>query len=88
MGKSGKQAEATAKIRKLLLQRGFDISFRKMTLPDDQQWTVFQHGERQIGIDTASGVWVRASTGDSWKCFAMPCTISGAIQAVEFLTCD
>jgi hypothetical protein len=88
MGKSGKQAEAASKIRELLLQRGFDISSRKMRLPDDQQWIVFKHGERQIGIDTASGVWVRASISDSWKCIALPCTISGAIQAVEFLTRD
>ena len=88
MGKSGKQAEATAKIRELLLQRGFDIPSRKMRLPDDQQWTVFQHGERQLGIDTASGVWVRDSISDSWKCIALPCTTSGAIQAVEFLTRD
>jgi hypothetical protein len=88
MGKSGKQAEATAKIRELLLQRGFDIPLRKMTLPDGQHWTIFQYGERQIGIDTASGVWVRTSISDNWKCIALPCTISGAIQAVEFLTRD
>jgi hypothetical protein len=88
MKKAGKQAEATGKIRELLLQRGFDIPSRKMTLPDDQQWTVFQYGERQLGIDAVSGVWVRASISDSWKCIALPCTISGAVQAVEFLTYD
>jgi hypothetical protein len=88
VGKLGKQSEATGTIRELLLQRGFDIPSRKMTLPDDQQWAIFQHGERQVGIDTVSGVWVRASVSDSWKCIAMPCTLSGAIHAVEFLTHD
>jgi hypothetical protein len=50
MGKSGKQAEATAKIRELLLQRGFDIPSRKMTLPDDQQWTVLGAALGRIAI--------------------------------------
>jgi hypothetical protein len=88
MARSGTQAEATRKIRELLLQRGFDIPGRTMTLPDGQQWVVFQHKERQLGIDTASGIWVRASLSDSWTCIAMPCTISGAAKAVEFLTFD
>jgi hypothetical protein len=88
MGKSRKQAEAAGKIRELLLQRSFDVPSRKMRLPDEQQWIVFQHGERQIGIDTATGVWVRETISASWKCIALPCTISGAVQAVEFLTRD
>lgn len=80
-----KQTKAANHIRDLLQQRKLDLSSRKMTLPDNQEWIVFQHNRRQIGIDTASGVWVRESDQDSWKCLAMPCTVSGAIQAVEFL---
>jgi hypothetical protein len=86
MAKWTKQAEAASHVRELLMQRGFDIPSRKMILEGNQNWTVFQRGERQIGIDSASGVWVRAAINDEWHCLAMPCTVSGALKAVEFLT--
>lgn len=88
MAKWTKQSEAASHIRELLLERGFDIPSRKITLEDNQQWTVFERGERQIEIDSASGVWVRASIRDDWKCLSMPCTVSGALKAVEFLIHD
>jgi hypothetical protein len=88
MAKQTKQAEATSHIRELLMQGGFDISSRQMSLEDNQRWTVFERGERQIGIDAASGVWVRSSIRDDWKCLSMPCTVSGALKAVEFLIGD
>ncbi|MGA9771818.1 MAG: hypothetical protein WBV94_22500 [Blastocatellia bacterium] len=80
------QTKAASHIRDLLHPRKLELPSRKMTLPDNQEWIVFQHKQRQIGIDIASGVWVRESDQDNWKCLAMPCTVSGALQAVEFLT--
>jgi len=80
-----KQAEATNHIQELLNKAGYCISPRKITLEDNQHWTIFEHNKRQIGIDSASGVWVRESERHEWRCIAMPCTVSGAIQAVEFL---
>jgi len=88
MPKWTKQAEAVSHIRELLIQRSFDVSSRKLILEDNQNWTVFERGERHIGIDSASGVWVRASIRDDWKCVSMPCTVSGALKAVEFLVKD
>jgi hypothetical protein len=85
MPKQAKQAEAASHIKELLIQRGFDIPSRQMSLEDNQRWIVFELGERQIGIDAASGVWVRASIRDEWRCLSMPCTVSGALKAVEFL---
>lgn len=85
MPKLKKQAEAASHIRELLIQRGLDVSSRQMTLEDNQHWTVYHCGEREIGIDKASGVWVRASIRDEWHCLSMPCTVSGALKAVEFL---
>jgi hypothetical protein len=82
---SKKQIEATSHIQELLTNRGLDTFLRKMTLEDDQHWIIFELNQRQIGIDSASGVWVRESISDDWRCFAMPCTVSGALQAVEFL---
>lgn len=88
MPKQTKQAEAASHIKDQLSQRGFDVPSRQMALEDNQRWTVFERGERQIGIDSASGVWVRASMRDLWRCLSMPCTASGALKAVEFLIKD
>jgi hypothetical protein len=86
MGKANKQSEAVNHIQELLIKRGLDIRSRKLTLEDDQHWILFELNQRQIGIDSASGVWVRESIRHDWRCIAMPCTVSGALQAVEFLT--
>ena len=59
---------------------------QKLTLPDGQQWTIFEYKGRQLGIDTASGIWTRESEDNSWRCISMPCNVSGALQAIEFLT--
>jgi hypothetical protein len=81
-----KQAEAVNHIEVLLNKAGYSISPRKITLEDNQHWILFEYKERQIGIDSTSGVWIRESIRDDWKCIATPCSVSGAIQAVEFLT--
>jgi hypothetical protein len=81
-----KQAEAANHIQELLNKAGYSLSSRKITLEDNQHWILFQYNVRQVGIDSASGVWVRESERHDWRCVAMPCTVSGAIQAVEFLT--
>ena len=74
------QTEAVRHIKNLLLERGIDIASRSL-----QQWIIFEHRGKQIGVDSSSGVWIRELEGD-WQCLAMPCSVSGAIQAVEFLT--
>lgn len=76
------QAEAVNHIKGLLKERGFNLPSRLLA---PEQWVIFEHNRKQIGIDPASGVWVRESEGDRWRCTAKPCTVSGAIQAVEFL---
>jgi hypothetical protein len=85
MGKANKQAEAVNHIQELLIKRGLNISSRKLHLEDNQHWVLFELNQRQIGIDSASGVWVRKSVDHDWRCIAMPCSVSGAIQAVGFL---
>jgi hypothetical protein len=88
MGKGNKQAEAANHIQELLDKAGYCISPRKITLEENQHWIIFEYKERQIGIDSASGVWVRESIRDDWNCLATPCNVSGAIQAVDFLIRD
>jgi hypothetical protein len=81
------QAQAASHIRELLTARGVEVPSRRMTLPGDQQWVVLERNERQVGIDAASGIWLRMSC-DEWRCVATPHTMSGAIMAVDFLTRD
>ena len=80
-----KQAEAVNHIKELISKRGLTIHTRNLTLEDNQKWVIFDYQGKQIGIDMTSGVWKRSSADDDWTCICMPCTVSGAIQAVEFL---
>ena len=81
-----KQSKAASHIRELLHQRGIDIPSRTINLEDSQRWAIFEYKGRQLGIDKVSGVWVRESELHDWRCISMPCNVSGALQAVEFLT--
>lgn len=83
-----KQEQAANHIHTLLIQRGVDIISRKLTVKDNQQWTLFECGERQVAIDINSGIWVRASINQEWRCIATPHSLSSALIAVEFLTTD
>jgi hypothetical protein len=74
------QTEAVNHIKRLLKERGLDLTSRT----DNQRMVIFEHKGRQLGVDSTSGVWVRESE-DDWRCLAMPCMVSGAIQAVDFL---
>jgi hypothetical protein len=78
------QTEAVNYIRKLLRERRLDLPSRNLARPDNQRWVIFEHKGKQLGVDSASGVWISEREGD-WQCMAMPCTVSGAIQAVDFL---
>jgi len=81
--KAIKQAEAVNHIKNLLRERGLDLPSRT----DSQRWVIFGHKSRQLGVDSTSGVWIREREED-WRCISMPCTVSGAIQAVEFLVTE
>ena len=81
-----KQTEASNYIRNLLASRQLILTPRTMTL-EDKEWIVFEHKDRELKIDPQSGLWIRVKDNE-WKCLAMPCNVSGALQAVEFLTSD
>jgi len=78
------QTEAVSHIRNLLRERSLDLPSRNLALLDNQRWVIWEYKGKQLGVDSASGVWVREREGD-WQCLAMPCTVSGAIQAIGFL---
>jgi hypothetical protein len=76
------QTEAVVHIKGLLKERSQEIVPRHL---GSTRWVVFEHQGRQLGIDPTAGIWVRTFEESSWRCLASPCTVSGAIQAVEFL---
>lgn len=86
MPKRTGQAEASLHIKELLLQRGFEIAPRAVTLEDNRQWLVFELAGRQVGVDASSGLWVKPSRDDAWRCIEESCTVGGALEAVDFLT--
>ena len=86
MPKRTVQAGASLHIQELLRQRGFDIAARTVTLEDNRQWLVFERAGRQVGVDSASGLWVKPSRNDTWRCIESSCTVGGALEAVDFLT--
>ena len=85
MGKASKQAEAADYIKALLHQRGLNQQPRSINIMGEQIWAVFEHEDRQIGTDQSSGIWVKPAASSEWRCIATPCTLSAAIQAVEFI---
>jgi hypothetical protein len=78
-----KQTEASNYIRNLLASRRLILTPRTMSF-ENKEWIVFEHRDRELKIDPASGLWIRKKDSD-WKCLATPCNVSGALQAVEFL---
>jgi hypothetical protein len=81
-----RQTEASNYIRNLLASRQLILTPRTMTF-ENKEWIIFEHKDRELKIDPQSGVWIRVKDGE-WKCVATPCNVSGALQAVEFLTSD
>lgn len=79
------QAQAAIYIRNVLLEHGVDINYRTVVVESNQQWLIFESGERQIAIDTNSGIWGKASSGDIWRCISKTCTTSSALIAAEIL---
>jgi len=80
-----KQTEAAQYIRNVLKGQGFDILYHAVIVEENQQWLIFEQGERQIAIDSASGIWVKGSAVDIWRCFSKTCSTSSALIAIEIL---
>jgi hypothetical protein len=75
-----RQSEAKRYIQKYIEERGLTI------LPSKHNhWVIFEHKGKQLGVDLKSGVWIRDSELEDWRCLCTPCNTSGAIQAVDFL---
>ena len=84
MPKFPKQAEATRYIKNLLSSRNIQIEPGVFILGEAEECQVFEYKNRYLAIDTKSGIWIGPSGGE-WRCIANTCTVSSALEAVEFL---
>ena len=87
MAKFTKQTQATNYIKSLLASRNMQIEPGVIVLGEAEECQVFEYHNRCLAVDTKSGLWVGQLGGD-WRQIANSCTVSGALQAVEFLTQD
>ena len=78
-----KQTEATNYINNLLKSRRFNIE-PGIVLMGDTGWQVFDYQSKCIAVDPNGGVWIGMS-GGKWNPLGS-CTVSNALQAVDFLT--
>lgn len=79
-----KQAQATKYISDLLKSRRFEIEPGIVLLGGDEAWQVFEYRKKCIAVDPSANVWIGQSGGD-WRRLG-ECTVSCALQAIEFLT--
>ena len=78
-----KQSQATKYIRDLLKGRRLEIESGIVLLGSDEAWQVFEYRKKCIGIDPNSHIWIGISGGE-WRSLGV-CTVSGALEAVEYL---
>jgi hypothetical protein len=87
MAKFTKQAQATNHIKSLLASRNIQIEPGIIVFGEAEECQVFEYNNCCLAVDTRSGLWVGHLGGD-WRQLSSSCTVSGALQAVEFLTQD
>jgi hypothetical protein len=77
------QKEATNYLKDLLSSRGIQVE-PGIFLVGEEGWQIFEFNQKCIGIDPSAAIWVGHS-GQKWECISATSTVSGALQAVEFL---
>lgn len=85
MPKFPKQAEATKYIKNLLSSRNIQIEPGIIVLGEAEECQVFEYRNKCLAVDTKSGLWVGPSGGE-WRQISTTCTVSAALQAIEFIT--
>ncbi len=80
-----RQTEATRYIKNLLASRSVNIE-PGIVIIGECDWQVFDYQRKCLAIDPNAGVWIGMS-GGKWNPLGA-CTVSNALQAVDFLTKD
>lgn len=83
MAKFQKQTEAITYIKTLLAGRNIKVEPGIFEV-GEEPWQVFERNGKCIGIATNGSLWTGLSGGD-WECISSTCTVSSALQAIEFI---
>lgn len=80
-----KQKEAAKYLQSLLKARRIEFESGILDVLE-QPCIVIEKGSKAIAVDPGSGIW----TGEQgkWRCIESSCTVSGALQAIEFLIAE
>jgi len=70
----------------MLKQRGIRVEPGFLQVVE-QPCMVLEINDRSIAVDPSSGIWV-GRMDCQWECVDRTCTVSGALQAIEFLIED
>jgi hypothetical protein len=77
------QKQAISHIQSMLKQRGITVEPGFLNVVE-QPCIVLERNERSIAVDPRSGIWI-GKPDYKWQCLDQTCTVSGALQAIEFL---
>lgn len=77
------QSQAKEYIEATLAGQGINADFGIVEI-GEEPWQVFEYETRCIAIDPRSGIWIGPHGGE-WRCLSPTCTVSSALEAVEFL---
>lgn len=80
------QKQAIAHIRNMLKQRGISVEPGFLHVVE-QPCIILERNDRSIAVDPGSGIWI-GKPDCTWECVDRICTVSGALQAIEFLIDD
>ena len=82
--KFSKQDQATTYVKNLLAGRNIRLEPGIVILGEAEECQVFECRNRCLAIDTKSGIWIGPSGGE-WRQISSSCTVSSALEAIEFL---
>jgi hypothetical protein len=77
------QRQAINHIQSMLKQRGIKVEPGFLQVVE-QPCMVLERNDRSIAVDPSSGIWI-GKVDCTWECIDHTCTVSGALQAIEFL---
>lgn len=79
------QEQAASHILEILKERRVRGLSSLVRSEGGEQWLVFERQGREVGIDEATGIWLRESGAQEWRQVAKTNTTSGVAMAIDFL---
>jgi hypothetical protein len=81
MSERSEQEKMAGFISETLAGRGFKTE----SMASEKGWILLRLGDRAVGVDEGSGIWLKESDKDEWRRICESGMIGAALEAVEFL---